>query len=652
MISGAYSKTVSLISTWLLVIVCVASFVLMAVSSSRESAIMDELAHIPSGYGYVRYLDYRLNPEHPPLVKTIAAFPLLFQKLNFPTQSPAWTTNINGQWDMGAQFLFGSGNDADSIVGWARLGPMLLTVFLTVLIYLWSRELLGRLWALLPASLFAFSPTVLAHGHYVTTDIGAAFGVVSASYYFLKFLREPSRRHLIYSGLSLGIAEIMKFSTVLLIPYFAMVIFIFYVVSVIRDWYQTDTEARLKRFFIRGFRYLRALIVIFVIGYAVIVYPVYFLFTVNYPQARQTSETEFILGSFAGGPGPAGKTCSPVRCLADLNIWMTKSQLLRPMAEYMLGVLMVIQRSAGGNTNYFFGEVSASGSRLYFPVVYLLKEPIPVIILAISALVYSLMRAFGHARKGWGEVKRKILDYLEINFAEFSMAVFIIFYLAWSMKSPLNIGFRHLLPILPLIYILTASAWKKMVTKVEMPQSESVVKTLLLAAQAIFLSSLKYVVLVLLFFWFVLETVLATPHFLSYFNEFAGGTSGGYRYVTDSNYDWGQDLLYLKKWSDSHPEADKIAVDYFGGGSPRYYLGDKAEGWSSGRGNPANEGIHWFAVSVNNLQGAIQPLAPGQRRQPQDEYRWLTDLRPPKPGLGNVPEPDYKAGTSIFIYKL
>ncbi|NCQ02468.1 hypothetical protein GW816_00180, partial [Candidatus Wolfebacteria bacterium] len=54
---------------WFLVgLMILASFILMLNASSQESATMDELAHIPAGYGYVRYLDFRLNPEHPPLV--------------------------------------------------------------------------------------------------------------------------------------------------------------------------------------------------------------------------------------------------------------------------------------------------------------------------------------------------------------------------------------------------------------------------------------------------------------------------------------------------------------------------------------------------------------------------------------------------------
>ena len=84
---------------------------------------MDELAHIPAGYGYVKYLDYRLNPEHPPLVKAIAALPLLFQKLKFPTDKSAWQKDVNGQWQSGAQFLY------ESTPGAGRPAIMLTKLF-------------------------------------------------------------------------------------------------------------------------------------------------------------------------------------------------------------------------------------------------------------------------------------------------------------------------------------------------------------------------------------------------------------------------------------------------------------------------------------------------------------------------------------------
>lgn len=648
-----------------LIVIILASLAFSLYASFGESAITDELAHIPAGYGYVRYLDFRLNPEHPPLLKALSAVPLLFLDLNFPTRESSWTDDVNGQWTAGAQFLYESGNDADRVIRWSRAGPIILTLVLVVFIYLWSRELMGAWWALLPSFLFGLSPNVLAHGHYVTTDIAAAFGVVFATYFFLKFLHHPSKKNLVYAGLAFGVAQLAKFSAALLIPFFFFLVLVFYAVGLWNNWRETEPRARLRRFGTRALRYFRATAVIFAIGFVLVVYPMYALFTANYPMEKQTADTEFILTSFAGGPAPEGQTCSPMRCLAEANIWMTKNPVTRPAAEYLLGLLMVLQRSAGGNTAYFWGEVSAAGSPLYFPGVYLLKEPLPVLAITFVALLLGLKSMLLKTLRYPRHALRSLMDYLSVNFSEFSMITFIVLYWAWSIQSPLNIGFRHLFPVLPFIYILSAGAWKKWIVGYDWRNVVQSPFGFILGVKNAFLGAVKYVFLVLLILWTLAETAFAAPYFLSFFNGFAGGIFGrdawtGYRYVTDSNFDWGQDLLRLKEFVDANPEVDKIAVDYFGGGSPEYYLKDIAEYWWSARGNPKDQGISWLAVSANTLQSAIQPAAAGFERKPEDEYRWLTDLRPPaptgasgpQPGIGNVPEPDYRAGTSIFIYKL
>ena len=629
----------------------------LTISSFKESAVMDELAHIPAGYGYVRYFDYRLNPEHPPLVKALAALPLLALKLNFPTDIRAWTSDVNGQWDMGAKFLYESGNDGNLIVRVSRIGPILLTLLLALVIYVWSARLLGRWWALLPTLLFAWSPQTLAHGHYVTTDIGAAFGIVLATWRFVEFFLHSSRRNLFLAGLAFGVAQAFKFSAVLLIPFFIVLAAAYLFSEIARDWYGTDAAKRLARFSIRGLRYARSLVFIFAIGYLLVVYPLYALFTINYPLERQTNETVSTLASFAGGPTPAGASCAPVRCLADATIAASRYPLTRPFAEYALGVLMVIQRSSGGNTSYFMGEVSAAGSRAYFPIVYALKEPLPVLIFVSLALLGALAGILRKWRGTWG----RLLDYIRTHFALFAMCVFTVFYWSYSMKSPLNIGVRHLFPTFPFIYILATHFWKNWVhgpPLLGFDEAGALTRFFNLAKAAGARTG-KLALLALLVVWFGAETAGASPHFLSYFNQLGGGTYGGYRYVTDSNYDWGQDLLALKRWvsqrndnDDDNDDIKRIAVDYFGGGSPRYELGTLAESWWSSRGNPKTQGIEWLAVSVNSLQSSVQPAAPGFNRKPEDEYSWLTATRPKPSGPGALPEPDYRAGTSIFIYRL
>jgi hypothetical protein len=650
-----FKKLTSWFAVTALVLICITSFGLMLYASRTDSAIMDELAHIPAGYGYVSQLDYRLNPEHPPLVKALAMLPVaMFVQPTFPINNAAWTTEVNGQWDMGAAFLYNSGNNANAIIQVGRVMPILLTILTIILVYFLARRFVGKLWALLPTFLFALDPTVLGQGHYVTTDLGAAFGVVLAIFFFLRYIDDPSTKNLWIAGLAFGVAQVTKFSTPLLVPLFVFLFIVLWLRDLIAQWSTTDASRRMKTFFVKLCRSAWKCALIFVIGYAFIVYPIYFLCTARYPIPKQVSDTTAILASFAGGATPTGQLCHGMRCIADADIWMAGHRLTQPIAQYSLGVLMVLQRADGGNTIYFLGHVVQSGGWIYFPALFLLKEPIATLIIVFLALAlaawWAIKKTLKRRSTDGPTIGRRMLDYLVLNFGEFSLASFVVLYWGYSMHSPLNIGIRHILPTIPLIFILAAVVWKKWITQLNFAT----------LARSFATSVIKYIFLILLLAWLLIETLFAAPYFLSYFNEFGGGVQGGYHFVTDSNYDWGQDLLRLQSWVNANPHVDTIAVDYFGGGDPHYYLGNKEVNWSSAQGNPAAQGIHWLAISVNTLELATQPLAPGNTRNASDTYSWLTALRPPADAtgtllggdMGNVPTPDARAGTSIFIYHL
>jgi len=626
----------------ILAIILVSSFALMLNASQQESAIMDELAHVPAGYGYVHELDARLNPEHPPLIKIVSALPLLFQDLAFPTDSPAWNDEVNGQWVAGTQFFYESGNDADRLIQWARLGPIVLTVLLSLLIFVWSQSLMGSWWAPIPTALTAYSPSILAHGHYVTTDIGASLGFILAIFFFSRFMMHNSRKNLVYAGLAYGIAQLLKFSAILLIPLFLFLIAVFVFVKAFN--HRVSLFGKLKHFVQYGFRYLAYLAGIFAIGYF-LVYLVYIPITLNYPMEKQTTDTTAILTSF-GMQDNAIPPCTlaqpKARCLADLDIAMTTNSITRPFAQYMLGVLMVIQRATGGNTGYFMNEVSAAGWWYYFPVVFFYKEPLPSLILLGFALLLGI-GSFLKNFRGPASLKDRFFTYVNLNFAEFSMLSFIVLYWAYSMKSPLNIGIRHVLPTIPLMYIIAAGRIKRW-TRQDFDFTQGLFRNLMTAIVGMVKSSFKTAAVIFFVVWYIAESLLTGPYFISYFNTLAGGTPNGYRIVTDSNYDWGQDLKRLAQFTEEH-NIDKIAVNYFGGGSVHYYLGDKAVDWNSTMGDPKQEGIEWLAISINNLQNAIAPTAPGFYRKPEDEYPWLVKERSPY-------DPDARAGTSIFIYHL
>jgi hypothetical protein len=623
-------------------LILIAGFGLMLNSSLGDSATMDELAHIPAGYSYLKLGDNRLNPEHPPLLKDLSALPLIFMDLEFPTETKYWTEYINGQWDMGRVFLYESGNNADQIINWARLFPMLLTILTGFLLYYIAKKRIGSVWALLPLFLFIFSPLVLSHGHYVTTDMAATFGVLLGLWTFANYLKNPNKKNLIIVGLAFGISQLCKYSLFLLVPIYALLAFIFLIIHLYQIWPDLPTSIRKKYAIKAFFKMIGFLLLIFIIGYA-LVYLVYLPQNINYPAEKQYSDTEYLLSSFSGGPDTNWSTCTSwtgdllrqTRCLANINIWMAKQPILKPFSQYLTGLLMVFQRSSGGNTGYFMGEISAAGWKNYFPIIFVVKEQLPSLILMALALLTAIKNLW-QASKEKNDIQR-FLGWIWQHFTEFSFLTFIVIYWFISIRSPLNIGIRHLLPTIPLFYLLTAyeiKKWWKGEKQYFFWTAWEKIKYLFKFFGKLFFKT-SFISIILL--WYLIETIFVSPNFLSYYNEIAGGPEKGYQYAVDSNYDWGQDLKRLKKFTEKN-NINNIKIDYFGGSNLQYYFGNKFEPWQSSKEQP-NEG-DWLAVSSTFLQNSVgQPVA-GFNIKPEDSYSWLKDKIP-----------NARAGYSIFIYK-
>ncbi len=193
-----------------------------------DSATMDELSHIPAGYSYVSQKDMRINPEHPPLIKDLGGLlPYLFLDLNFPKDHQSWTQDVNSQWWFGETLLYKSGNDADKIIFLARIPMILIMLLLGFYVFKWAREIGGNKTGLLALTFYAFSPTFLAHGKLVTTDVGAAAGFFISVYYFWRFLKDSSKKNLAFAGIAYGIAQLLKFTVFIVTPALPILAIIF-----------------------------------------------------------------------------------------------------------------------------------------------------------------------------------------------------------------------------------------------------------------------------------------------------------------------------------------------------------------------------------------------------------------------------------------
>ncbi|MBI1957421.1 MAG: hypothetical protein HYS44_03125, partial [Candidatus Niyogibacteria bacterium] len=345
----------------------------------------------------------------------------------------------------------------------------------------------------------------------------------------------------------------------------------------------------------------------------------------NYPMERQVADSEFLLGSFGFRPA------------VNATLWMAEHSATRPLAQYLLGLLMVVQRAAGGNTTFFLGDVSAAGWWYYFPVAFLLKEPLPFLLLLVVAVAIAI-RFVWTARWSMGATA----EWMRVHFALTASIVFIAIYWLQSMTSPLNIGVRHVLPTFPFLYLLVSREIIRAITWNAFPDPQTMREWFVTMVQRTVKVAPRYLILSALLVWMALSTITAFPYYLSYYNALAGGTANGANFITDSNYDWGQDMKRLAKFVEKN-DIQTIGVDYFGGGAPAYYLGEKFVPWWSARGAPniAAGDPEWLAISATTLKGAQARPVHNFKKKPEDSYLWLEGI-----------EPVARAGYSIFVYRL
>lgn len=194
-----------------------AAFVVQSIASMRLlSASSDETSHLPAGYTYLATGDFRLNPQHPPLAKLLAAVPLLALRPKLDLDEKTWTSTPPDEWNFGRRFLYT--NDADRLLFWGRLPIVGLGLLLGVYTWLTARDLFGEAAGAMAALLFAFCPTIVAHAHLVTMDVGLAAFAAASTYHLRTYAVSGRRAHLLISAAAMGLALATKFSAVFLAP--------------------------------------------------------------------------------------------------------------------------------------------------------------------------------------------------------------------------------------------------------------------------------------------------------------------------------------------------------------------------------------------------------------------------------------------------
>lgn len=372
----------------------------------RESLTFDEANHMFAGYMMGHTGDYGLNPEHPPLVKLLAALPLLGHTYFMP---PLLRRNFKLEAYLdGRDWLARNDGSSQVMVFRMRLAAGLLALALSLLVFLAAREYFGPLAGLAALALVSFDPNVLAHSALVTTDVGVSMFFLASIYAFYRYVKQPALGRLALAGLSAGLLLATKHSGILLAPMMLLLI-----------GYEIVAAPKESRGRI-ALRLAAAFAAIVVIGVIVL----------------------WAFYGFRYAARPAGFELNPsladaAKALTPFNasIIMAFAHLHLLPESYLMG-LVDVKNMAQFYPTFALGKVHAHGVWWYFPLVILVKTTLGF--LALTALTLFAI-ASGKLRRG-----REIVYLL----------VPAVFYLLVAIGAGMDIGARHIMPMYVLMFVL------------------------------------------------------------------------------------------------------------------------------------------------------------------------------------------------------
>lgn len=166
-----------------------------------DGMTIDEPYHITSGVSYVRTGDYRLNPEHPPLVKLWVGAALPPDAFRLPPFRALSDKPDERRFTQTAVFR---DNDPDRVHRRARIAMLVLNGLFLLLFGLVAWRALGPGIAVGAVAFLAVDPTVAAHLPVVMTDLPVALLSATAVLLAVAAFRSWSRRDLAAASLALG----------------------------------------------------------------------------------------------------------------------------------------------------------------------------------------------------------------------------------------------------------------------------------------------------------------------------------------------------------------------------------------------------------------------------------------------------------------
>lgn len=470
--------------------------------ATRTSVTIDEPVHILAGHRYWQCGDFGINPEHPPLLKLLAASPLISRTFI----EPDWDcgSKITSQYEgelAGISFL--TRNGVDGIVVPTRLAASLLSLLLAAFMYLAAWEIFGRAEALVALALLAFEPNLIAHGSLVTTDMALSATAFAVVYTLFRYLKNPTVFSFTVVAVAIGLMLAAKHSAVIFVPIlFALLL---------ADVFLFRQNKNLSPEWI--LRQIGAFAGIFLIS-LILLWAFYGFRYYSIPGATQSTISIANYIKETGRPEIVESLSAKI---------VTVISRLRILPEsYVLGLADIV--ATGSRNTFIFNRNYGSGQWFYFPVAFAVK----------SSTVLLLLLPLGLLLPFFKREKRREMMFLLVP---------PLLFFAAALTSGMNIGVRHILPVYPFFIVAAA------------------VGAIAACRKFYFF---RYVLIALLLFHAATAWRTA-PNYIAFANDFWGGTNNTYHILADSNVEWGQNLKLVNEYLAQENISDCWFAGFAGG---------------------------------------------------------------------------------------
>jgi hypothetical protein len=472
---------------------------LLAVDTARVLSVThDEYWHFPIGWLTWQTGEYHYDNINPPLTRLWNTLPYFVMQPQ--TGEIAGITTAQGYGDA---FLQANPARYATLLWAARCMNILLSVLTGLLLAWWGNRQFGPASACLAVAIWCFSPNILANASLATTDIGAALLILAGLICLTRFAEQPAWSRALLFGTVLGLAQLVKFTAVLLLPLSLAVWWIWPRKHDLsggeppRKPSATTPPSRIQVSGLWGAALLVSLVVLNA-GYL-----------------------------FRGTGSPLSAYQFRSQSLSRLNQWPGWiRQIPIPLPyDYVEGLDHQRDIMEEPHAVYLDGDWVTGGIRTYYLWACAYKLPHAVQLLLLLAILF-VFRPAGQPREG------RVLASLWLP---------VVALTAVASLTRMQLGLRYILPVFPFACLIAGQTlrwwnWPR----------RRLSTGLLAGCVAVLPFSVRY-----------------QPDHLTYFNELSGGPDSGRWHLVDSNLDWGQSLNEVREYLNEHPTG-KIGLAYFG----------------------------------------------------------------------------------------